>query len=240
MPARPDTAASTSEASDASDQHPAESSSGVVDPLAIAATLADTPPGSVTPDRRQDAIAASLELGTTTDTDAHELARQLQIAARALQPGVAEQAASSSQPPNVQPWNALLAAQSLGIDDGESVAGVTHEHDAAWPGSFTPLRYRAAQDAFGSSIAVRIEAPTQPLPMSPGAPLTLIPGISGISPPPSPGPTSGSVSTSTNGPPGAAAPLLAGLALLQAWRSLWRSAALRPDGIVLPSLAPPG
>jgi hypothetical protein len=240
MTARQATAASTSEASDAADQPSAESSSGLVDPPANVAMLADTSPASVTPDSRRDVIAASLELSTTTDATANELAHRLRIAGRALQPGVAEQAASSSQPPNAQPWNALLAAQSLGIDDGESVAGVTHERDAAWPGSFMTLRYRAAQDAFGSSIAVRIEAPTQPLPMSPGAPLTLIPGISGISPPPSPGPTSGSVSTSTNGPPGAAAPLLAGLALLQAWRSLWRSAALRPDGIVLPSLAPPG
>jgi hypothetical protein len=130
-------------------------------------------------------------------------------------------------------WTRLFATQSLVLDQ-----------PIAAPSRFrvNPTRSDATLPRSAAPLAANIERarlkPAQgtPSPFDPAQPLS--PLMDGATPAPATAP--GGISQSGGGAQGGASPLLATLSLTTAWRPMWRLGDVRPTGIVLPSLAPPG
>jgi hypothetical protein len=82
---------------------------------------------------------------------------------------------------------------------------------------------------FDPLFAPAIEPIASPLaPLAPGVP---VPSVTA---------SATALSITTTGPPGGATHLMSGLVLAAIWRAMWQVARLRPAGIRLPDLAPPG
>jgi hypothetical protein len=166
-------------------------------------------------------------------------------ASRAAIPHQAEEQAAqapteiSSQPTNPSQWSVVLAARSLTLDDDEqAVSTAVIAASPAFPRSTSFAANYVGVHGLRRSLRVQIEPSSDSLPAAPWPPAPVHSDVASAASTPAPAP--GSAYSSGNGPAGVASPLFASLALLAAWRALWLAASLRPSGIVLPSLAPPG
>jgi hypothetical protein len=139
------------------------------------------------------------------------------------------------QPTHLSEWTRFLAAHSLLLDDAlDDPIGFQHGNPAD---SVTPAHHSSAHRAATTIESMWATAAARaPLPFNRAEPFSHLP----IGATPAPATASGSISLSGGGSQGGAPPMLADLSLAATWRPLWRQARLRPTGIVLPSLAPPG
>jgi hypothetical protein len=131
---------------------------------------------------------------------------------------------------NPSEWPRLFAAHLLAFNDrADELSGLRHNSRASLHliTTYPPT----AIEAWRTGATRHVPAPYNPAYPGSQLPAGAIPA---------PATASGSISLSGAGSHGGAPPLLADLALATAWRPLWHQATLRPTGIVLPNLAPPG
>jgi hypothetical protein len=189
--------------------------------LVRSAAKASAGHGSTQPQRLDVQSADILNRPTTPRAQPRQV---LGVPTEADKPAQVEQFTHPSE------WARLFAAHLLAFDDlADELRGLRHTSQAS-------IRLTPAHGATAIEAWLTRSTPSAPAPYTPANPSSQLP----VGATAAPASTSGGISLSGGGSHGGAPPLLADLALATAWRPLWHQATLRPTGIVLPNLAPPG